>query len=92
MWTWRRQGGGMNWEAGIDICAQLCVEQIASGKLPCNTGNSAQCCDDLGGGTLVTIQSLSHVRLFAIPWMAAYQASLSFNISPSILKLMSLSL
>ena len=39
----------MNWEAGIDICAQLCVEQIASGKLPCNTGNSAQCCDDLEG-------------------------------------------
>ena len=37
----------------------------------------------------VLIQSLSHVRLFATPWIAACQASLSFNISLSFLKLMS---
>ena len=37
----------------------------------------------------VVIQSLSHVRLFATPWIAACQASLSFNISLSFLKLMS---
>ena len=35
------------------------------------------------------IQSLSHVRLFAIPWTAAHQASLSFSISRGLLKLMS---
>ena len=42
------------------------------------------------GGKLV-IQSLSHVRLFATPWTAAslYQASLSFTISLSLLKRMS---
>ena len=35
------------------------------------------------------VQSLSHVRLFATPWIAAHQASLSFTIS-CLLKLMSI--
>ena len=34
------------------------------------------------------IQSLSHVHLFATQWTAACQASLSFTISQSLLKLM----
>ena len=34
----------------------------------------------------VLVQLLSHVRLFAIPWTAACQASLSFTISQSFLK------
>ena len=36
------------------------------------------------------VQLLSHVRLFATPWTAAHQASLSFTISQSLLKLMSI--
>ena len=32
--------------------------------------------------------SLSHVQLFAAPWMAACQASLSFTVSQSLLKLL----
>ena len=36
----------------------------------------------------VVAQSLSHVRLFVTPWTAAHQASLSFTISWSLLKLM----
>ena len=39
---------------------------------------------------MVVIQSLSHVWLFVAPWTAAYQASLSFTISQSLLKLMSI--
>ena len=39
--------------------------------------------------TAVLVQSLSHVWLFAIPWTAARQASLSFTISQSLLRLMS---
>ena len=35
---------------------------------------------------------LSRVRLFATPWSAAHQASLSFTISLSLLKLMSIEL
>ena len=36
------------------------------------------------------VQSLSYVRFFAIPWTAAHQASLSFTIFWSLLKLMSI--
>ena len=36
------------------------------------------------------VQSLGHVRLFATPWTTAYQASLSFAISQSLLKLLSI--
>ena len=37
-----------------------------------------------------SVQSLSCVRLFAIPWTAARQASLSFTISWSLFKLLSI--
>ena len=37
-----------------------------------------------------SVQSLSHVRLFATPWTAAFQASLSITNSWSLLKLMSI--
>ena len=39
---------------------------------------------------MVVAQSLSHFRSFATPWTAARQASLSFTISQSLLKLMSI--
>ena len=38
----------------------------------------------------VDLQSLSRVQLSATPWTAAHQASLSFTISQSLLKLMSI--
>ena len=37
-----------------------------------------------------SVQSLSHVRLFAIPWITARQASLSITNSRSLFKLMSI--
>ena len=37
-----------------------------------------------------SVQSLRHVRLFATPWTAARQASLSITNSRSLLKLMSI--
>ena len=37
-----------------------------------------------------SVQLLSHVWIFAIPWAEACQASLSFTISQSLLKLMSI--
>ena len=39
---------------------------------------------------VVAVHSLTHVRLFATPQTAAHQASLSFTISHSLLKLMSI--
>ena len=41
---------------------------------------------------VVAVQSLSHVQLFVTPWTTAYQASLSFSISLSLLKLTSFEL
>ena len=41
---------------------------------------------------LSSVQSLSHVRLFVIPWIAACQASLSITDSWNLLKLMSIKL
>ena len=42
--------------------------------------------------SLKVVKSLSHVQLFATPWIAAHQASLSFTTSWSLLKLMSIEL
>ena len=42
--------------------------------------------------TFSSVQSLSCVRLFATPWTAAHQASLSIINSRSLLKLMSIEL
>ena len=41
---------------------------------------------------LAAVQLLSRVRLFATPWTAAHPVSLSFTISQSFLKLMSIEL
>ena len=38
----------------------------------------------------ISVESLSRVRLFVIPWTAAHQASLSISNSRSLLKLMSI--
>ena len=39
---------------------------------------------------LLVVQSLNHVQLFAIPWNAANQVSLSFLNSQSLLKFISI--
>ena len=41
-------------------------------------------------GIAFVVQFLSHVQLFVVPWTAARQASLSFTISRSLLKLTSI--
>ena len=41
-------------------------------------------------GHVIVVQLLSHVQFFATPWTAAQQASLSFTISQSLLKLISI--
>ena len=41
---------------------------------------------------VIVVQSLSRIWLFVTPWTAAHQATLSFTISQSLLKLMSIEL
>ena len=48
------------------------------------------CCWCWNAPAIVLVQSLSHVWLFATPWTTAQQSSLSFTISQSLLKLMSI--
>ena len=45
---------------------------------------------DTGPADVVVVQLLSRVRLFATPWTPARQASLSFTVSCSLLKPMSI--
>ena len=49
-------------------------------------------CTHLTPGTFSSVQSLSHVQLFATPWTATCQASLSIASSWSLHKLMSIEL
>ena len=56
------------------------------GRLACQLKRKGQCVFI----NSVSVQSLSHVRLFGTPWTAACQASLSITNSPSLLKLMSI--
>ena len=44
----------------------------------------------LGMSLFSSVQLLSHVQLFSVPWTAAHQASLSITNSRSLLKLMSI--
>ena len=56
-------------------------------KLPCSFFRYQSC---LLPNCFSSVQSLSHVRLFATPWIAARQASLSITNSWSLLKLTSI--
>ena len=53
-------------------------------------GASQTRCPDFKVLRIWSVQSLSRVRLFATPWTAAHQASLSIANSRSLLKLMSI--
>ena len=57
--------------------------------LPLSIFPSIRVFSNKSGLLISSVQSLSHVRLFATPWTAARQASLSSTISRSLLKLMS---
>ena len=52
--------------------------------------NLENSCKHFKNNSVQSIQSLSHIRLFATPWIAARQASLSITNSRSLLKLMSI--
>jgi len=58
-------------------------------KSNCSFAPVELCCFDIA---VNSVQSLSCVRLFATPWTAAHQASLSITNSCSLLKLMSIEL
>ena len=54
------------------------------------TASSVTPTHDINGNSVAVVQLLRCVRLFATPWTTAHQASLSFTISWSFFKLMSI--
>ena len=66
------------------------MEQQPGSKLGKDYVKAKSCHPDYLTYMHSSVQSLSHVRLFLIPWTAAQQASLSITNSWSLLKLMSI--
>ena len=86
-----RLGGQRRTASGCDVPGvsygfRFC-EQLLDATAPPGGSIWIQCAV---GFSLIVVQSLSHVRLLATPWTAAGQASLSFTISQSLLKFMSI--
>ena len=67
----------------------VCVRTVSSGENPFKFQERLQTTGRFFEQLFVILQLLSRVRLFATPWTAARQASLSFTISQSLLKLKS---
>ena len=94
------------WELNLDLLSDLkfrgpqCLEdvgQMLSGEMhlnprPCGifTVSGSVQLSHVQLFQFSSVQSLSHIRLIATPWIAAHQASLSITNSRSSLKLMSI--
>ena len=99
-WTWVWANSGRQWRTGepgmwqfmgVQSRTQLrdwttAIRQITNENLLYSTGNSTQC----SVVTFSSVQSLSCVWLFATPWIAAFQASLSITNSWSSPRLTSI--
>ena len=77
------------------VCVRLCTHKIMRVHKHREQISDYQWGLDAIRGSLrwaFVVQSLSHVQLFATPWTAAHQASLSITNSRKLLKLMSIEL
>ena len=75
-----------NLPRGFLPCLQksFCLRLSSGGCLHCRATLASKDCFQVAA-----VQSLSHAQLFATPRTSAHQASMSFTISQSLLKLMS---
>ena len=80
MKRWRQSESNVQLWMWLVMEVQCCKEQYCVGTWNVRFTNQ---------GKFSSVQSLSHVRLFATPWTAARQASVSITNSQSLLKLMS---
>ena len=85
MWTWQKSGEShgpcSEKNAQLHVFTQTCTYSFRELRNP-TTGPRLR--------ILSSLQSLSHVQLFATSWTTARQASLSITNSQSLLKLMSI--
>ena len=99
-WAWRGEHGTEEGYSGVLRSHEVflagfwtCLEPFilpSSWFLPFRTGMSVPMLVTSLCVQFSSVQSLSHVWLFATPWIAARQASLSITNSQSLLKLMSI--
>ena len=68
-----------SYPTSLSFCLLICESRVITPPYQ-RLKSSVECC----------YLSVSHVQLFVTPWTAAHQASLSFTISWSLLKLMSI--
>ena len=66
----------------------VCMLTYCGGHFAIYTNIKSLCC--IRETNVIVVQSLGHVQLFQTPWTAARRASLSFTITQSLLKLMSI--
>ena len=86
------RAGELRWDEGLLLMSAWCtrVEKLVQAPV---VGRSGRCvCLKVSTSlrcllSFSSVQLLSRVQLFATPWTAARQASLSFTISQSLLKL-----
>ena len=78
----------MHWETKFHATRSIAIFALLQQSGTKSTVSSTFTCIQIIP-IVVAVQLLSHVQLFATAWTAACQASLSFTISWSLLKLMS---
>ena len=84
-WGWRYvnidQNAFVSWHSAQFHAIKYVLKKLKSHGL---------CTEVIYNPSFSSVQSLNHVQLFATPWTAAHQASLSITNSQSLLKLMSI--
>ena len=102
-WCWERlrsggEGGDRAWDGWMAsltqwtwIHEQAPGDSERQGSLECPVHGVTKSQTWLSSQAFV-VQLLSHIQLFETPWSAAHHASVSFTISQSLLKLMSIEL
>ena len=77
---------------GQVLSCSLSYLMVIEKQARCQTPSVQLACSESSAWIVAVVQSLSCLQLFATPWTSAHQASLSFTISRSLLKLMSIEL
>ena len=75
---------------GQALSCSLSYLMVIEKQTRCQTPSAQLACSESSAWVVAVVQSLSCLQLFATPWTAACQASLSVTNSQSLLKLMSL--
>ena len=76
----------------VSVLTAFCSSTVCAPVIKINQVSSfhQHCSNESAAFVVIVLQSLSRIWLFPMPWTAEHQASLSFTISQSLLKFMSI--